>query len=260
MLERLKNIQINSFWLKQIAIIGMLLQHAGFIFKPYLPFWAQCLLYIPGGLTFPIMAYLVTEGYRKTSNLKRYVLRMLVFAVITQGIYMWALQVYMLNILFTLVIGIGVLWMYDHMKNRKLFYLYLIVISFFSMVCDWPIVGVLLIFFMYMIKGNEQRVIWPILGVVTVMFAANLLNIYGEYNVLYSLVENLSVDSLFVDRLPDILFYVGSLLAIPLLLFYNGERGTQMKYFFYIFYPAHLLVLAILRGVIFGAWGFPTLF
>ena len=64
---------LSSFVLKVVAIVGMTCNHAAYVFAGHLPFVGECVLFAVGGVTFPVMAYLLVEGYRHTSNVKRYV-------------------------------------------------------------------------------------------------------------------------------------------------------------------------------------------
>ena len=70
---------LDAYKLKWIAIIGMILNHVAIALREVVPFGLQFPLYAVGGLTFPIMAFFVVEGYRHTSNLKRYMLRIFIF-------------------------------------------------------------------------------------------------------------------------------------------------------------------------------------
>ena len=45
-----------------------------------------------------------------------------------------------------------------------------------------------------------------------------------------------------------------ALIAFIPLWFYNGEKGKGWRYMFYVFYPLHILILAIVRNNIFGMW------
>jgi len=65
-------LSLEAYKLKWIAIIGMPLNHMVFALWEILPMWLKFPLFAAGGVTFPIMAYFVVEGYRHTSNLKRY--------------------------------------------------------------------------------------------------------------------------------------------------------------------------------------------
>ena len=113
---------VSSFTLKVVAIVGMTFNHACYIFYPYLPAEALLLLFGFGGLTFPIMAFLLVEGYHHTSNIKRYAGRLLAFALVSQVPYGLFLA-HNLNVLFTLLIGLGILYLYDTMESRGGFWL-----------------------------------------------------------------------------------------------------------------------------------------
>lgn len=79
---RAHGIAFTSNQLKLIAIIAMLIDHCVIVFVPHI-YAAYQILRIPGKLTAPIMCYLIAEGYYHTSNLRRYMIRLLVMAVIS---------------------------------------------------------------------------------------------------------------------------------------------------------------------------------
>ena len=74
----------TAFPLKVLAIAGMTCNHACYIYWDYLPPGILCALFALGGLTFPIMAFLLVEGYRHTSSVRRYGRRLLAFALVAQ--------------------------------------------------------------------------------------------------------------------------------------------------------------------------------
>lgn len=69
---------ISAFWLKLLAIAAMTVDHIGYLFYPGVS-WMRMV----GRLTFPIMAFLIAEGYRHTHDLRRYETRLFVFALIS---------------------------------------------------------------------------------------------------------------------------------------------------------------------------------
>ena len=78
------NKKLNAFHLKIIAIIAMTINHLGQNLAPkFNPLWWEFTYQFIGKLTFPIMAYLLIEGYRHTKRFKNYVLRLALFAVIS---------------------------------------------------------------------------------------------------------------------------------------------------------------------------------
>lgn len=229
---------VSSFTLKVVAIVGMTFNHACYIFYPYLPLEALMLFGL-GGLTFPIMAFLLVEGYRHTSNIKRYASRLFVFALISQVPYSLFLAP-SLNVLFTLLIGLGILYLYDRMKNRVAFWLIAAALTAASSISDWGILGPAMILMMRAIPNRRTRIIFPLLLPILgdgLPFLSDLLTTYD------------------VELLPFALYpLVGCTATIPLLLAYNGSRGRPMKWLFYAYYPAHILVLGLAKGLLLNDW------
>ncbi len=229
---------VSSFTLKIVAIIGMTCNHASHIFAAHLPFGLYTVCFSLGGLTFPIMAFLVVEGYRHTSSLKKYALRLFVFALISQIPYYVFLGGEG-NVLFTLLVGLGVLYCYDRLENKLLFFLVFLAAVFGSMIFDWGSIGIVMIFLFYVLKGRYASKIVPLLIPVLVMGPAVLASSldFGPYT-----------------SLPDILYLsIGLVVTTALLLGYKGRRGRPLKYFFYFYYPLHILALGLLQVLFFGA-------
>ncbi|MFN2363319.1 MAG: TraX family protein, partial [Halarsenatibacteraceae bacterium] len=70
---------MSSFQIKMVAITTMLIDHIGSIIFP-----EYIILRVIGRLAFPLFAFLITEGYRHTSNINRYLVRLSIFALISQ--------------------------------------------------------------------------------------------------------------------------------------------------------------------------------
>jgi hypothetical protein len=99
--------------LKLLALATMLVDHIGYMYFPN-----EMLFRIIGRLAFPIFAYQIALGYSRTSNLKKYVLRLSLFALITQVPYSFfspemKFNPLHFNVLFTFLVGIGMLYAYD---------------------------------------------------------------------------------------------------------------------------------------------------
>lgn len=111
-----KILQRNAYrndLLKLLAIVTMLVDHIGYMYFPN-----EILFRIIGRLAFPIFAYQIAIGYSKTSNLKKYVFRLSLFALITQLPYSFfspdiKFNPIHFNVLFTFVAAIGLLYVYD---------------------------------------------------------------------------------------------------------------------------------------------------
>lgn len=228
---------ITSFSLKLIAIAGMTCNHMAWIFADQLPFPLLCVLEGAGGLTFPIMAFLLTEGWKHTSNIAKYEIRLAVFAVISQIPYSMFLGM-QCNVLITLLLGLFLLHLHDVLKNRILWGIAVAAGILVSSICDWGIIGIAMILIAAFMSTQRQRALCPaILPMLGFGIPALLEMISGS-----------------TSALPALLYALGNGIAGLLLCTYRGKRGRPLKWFFYAYYPAHIAVLGIAHGVITGIW------
>lgn len=203
---------LDSFQLKCIAIVSMALDHTGAVLYPS-QIWLRCL----GRIAFPIFCFLIVEGFFHTHDVRRYMGRLGVFALISEIPYDLAFRGVPLeyahqNVFFTLLIGIGMMVLLERNREWPVKAVILLLAMWLAVLIrsDYNFRGVLLIFVFYIF--HESRWLAVTAG--------------GFWNFLYQGVTQ----------------KYGVLSVLPLAL-YNGERGRKMKYFFYIFYPAHLLLL-----------------
>lgn len=207
------NIQcLDSFQLKCIAIVSMALDHTGAVLYPS-QIWLRCL----GRIAFPIFCFLIVEGFFHTHDVRWYMGRLGVFALISEIPYDLAFRGVPLeyahqNVFFTLLIGIGMMILLERNREWPVKAVILLLAMWLAVLIrsDYNFRGVLLIFVFYIF--HESRWLAVTAG--------------GLWNFLYQ----------------GVIQKYGVLSVLPLAL-YNGERGRKMKYFFYIFYPAHLLLL-----------------
>ncbi len=232
----------TSFDLKIVAIACMTFDHAAFVFIDVFPFWVVCLMMAVGGATFPLMAFQLVEGYHHTSNLKRYCLRLGAFALVAQipyGLFLSA----NLNILFTLLIGLVVLYLDDRVQNRAAALGCLAAGCLLSIFCDWAVIGVALI---YMFKKFPEQ------GGAHRATACAACLFSGLCTALPAVGDMVAMATL--TQLPFALFgIVGSFIAFEMIARYDGRRGRPLKYFFYVYYPGHIAVLGCLYLLLFGA-------
>ncbi len=215
-----RSMGLNSFQLKWIAIATMLIDHVGAVLFPY-----EMGFRIIGRISFPIFCFLLAEGFFHTKDVKRYMLRLFIFALISEVPYDLAFRGEIWyqerqNVFFTLFLGVFLLYL---MKMSSGFLLKFgeafFVMYMAEFLCtDYGGRGILLILIYYVLREKK--------GINVCAGAAwNLL--YG-----WRMIQNYGM------------------LAAPFLALYNGKRGPKLKYFFYVFYPAHLLVLYYLKGVL----------
>lgn len=214
---------MSNFVLKIIAVISMLIDHSG-----YLIFNGFSFMNYIGRLSFPIFAFLITEGYIHTSNLKRYFSRLLIFAFISQIPYILLFpNPFTLNILFTLALGLLALTVYDKSKNKLLGILFVIFSAILAQLlhCDYGWFGIATIYIFYIFKNKKIYM--------------NMFFVFTTFiNYLYYFAKTLRIEYLLI-----FLFCTLSLIPINL---YNGKKGKNIKYFLYIFYPLHLIVLYLI--------------
>ena len=218
--------KLDGFTLKLIAIAAMTVDHIAVIFFPT-ELWMRLI----GRLTMPIMAFFIAEGYKYTRSVKRYVSRILLFAAISQIPFMLAFNSTSFNVMFTLTIAILIVLIEQSRLPKHLRLLLSLSLLCLSIFCDWPLFGVLYVLVFFRYRGNFKR------QAIAFTFTV-LVQLFS-----YSLTSIASKDYSFIVE-------AGTLGALPLLSLYSGKKGEGPRYLFYIFYPAHLAVLALLGYLI----------
>lgn len=226
---------LTSSWLKIIAIAAMALDHAALIFIGPEPGVLRCI----GRIAFPIFAYMIAEGARRTSDSIRYLVRLFVFALISEIPYDLATKNSILefssqNVFFTLALGLISIEFYNFLKNKNLGFLAIITTLLLAAAAgfiksDYGAMGVICctLLYFYSDKSTPEKIIGSAVSITLLMFA----------------ITGFSLDKIFI--IPSEKWALFAL--IPIML-YNGEKGLKInKYFFYAFYPAHLLLFAALK-------------
>jgi len=272
----MRTLSFNAYTLKWIAVIGMISNHIAIGLAPVLPLAPLLILYAAGGLTYVIMAYFVVEGYKHTSSLKKYIGRLFIFGLIAQAFHPIVLGVtdvlgtgFFLNIMFTIILSLFILLMYDKIKIRFLFWLLFVLACIASMFMDLFFVGILVPFLYYSIKKESRKRTLPgiVAGIIFASFgllSAIMPLIYlttGEFSTeIHTMVDmtGMTVELMVVTPF----FAIGCFLGSILIRNYNGERGKPAKWLFYVAYPLHLAIIAgiaVLAGVAtFNLFGFIT--
>lgn len=229
-----RNLPLSGARLKHIAMATMFLDHLDktvvFEFLQRDPGCVPLQIFsyfceIVGRFAFPIFCFLLIEGFFHTRNRGKYLANLLLFAIISEipfdlcfnGVpFLWQSQ----NVFFTLALGLCLIWATDEMKRRikwwfipGLFFFLLACILAMLLSTDYEYFGIAVIFLWYLLHRHP-------------LFAslAAFLPLYKTFWALPGfLLTNL----------------------------YNGQRGKQYKWLNYWFYPAHLLLLALLRHLLF---------
>jgi len=169
-------------------------------------------LNIIGRTAFPIFAFSLSEGYAHTRNLKKYLVRLFLFATVMQIPEIIFNLNYPMNIFFTLFTGLLIISIY-HSDKINIF----IKTVFITVLC-------------YIAHRLEFD--YGIYGILTIMIFhfLNLIN----YTDIFNMAHN-QIYSVFA--------------LIPIFL-YNGRKGRNMKYLFYLFYPLHFIIIEMIKYTI----------
>lgn len=240
------NMQIlNRDIIKYIAVFAMLLNHIARIFLPTGSAPAFALEFI-GYFTTPTMCYFLVEGYRYTGSKKRYGQRLLFFAVISQIPFSLVFQFNNLNMIYTLLCCFLILVVREKVQDQFLQRVLSISLTLATMVADWALIAPVFTI-LFHDSGGEKRGL-----------ARGYIMGYAFYA--FVMTQSYMVESGYAIQkavLLGLLSGTGIIAsAVVILLFYNGKRArrgrTFSKWFFYIFYPGHLLVLYLLKGYVAG--------
>lgn len=233
------DIGISGAKLKRIAIISMTIDHLGafvlgkYLFHPNIYFTmvensADLFEFLKdvyeisrmiGRLAFPIYCFLLVEGFFHTKDIRKYALHLFLFALISEIPFDLALSGSWIffrdqNVFFTLFLGLCLMYVLEYVENFFLKYplsaMFFLIAYYFNPDYSW--LGLLLILVLYTTEGNRR--LQCILGALCVTW-----------------------------ELPAVFAFVP-------IYFYNGTRGNQNKYFFYLYYPLHLLLFHLFYRLI----------
>lgn len=208
---------MTGFQLKLLAMLAMTADHIGAVFFPEIP-----LLRWIGRLAMPVLCFFIGEGLRHTRSPRRYLLRLTGFALLSELPFDLAfyggIERGHQNVYFTLALGLLALWAIQSRDMEGWLLALTAALAAELLGCDYGMYGVLLILLLdrFHRARSEQ------------LAGAALLN--------------LAFFGLQTQTL--------SLIALPLLWLYNGKRGRDDRRLSYLYYPAHLCVLGILRFVL----------
>ena len=238
---------LSAAALQMIAMGTMLLDHIWGVGLAR-PDWLTCV----GRIAFPIYCFLAVEGYFHTGNFHRYLLRMLCFALIAEipfnlmvtGSWFYPLAQ---NVMWTLLLGLLGIHLME--RARKKGWLVWLAASAAVAAGGWLLgnlaftdyhgAGVLTVYVFYFFRGRKW---WCLAGQLLGMLVIHTHMLKGYY-------YNIELFGLHLELGRQAL----ALAALPLLWLYRGEQGIRSKsfqYFRYAFYPAHMLLLWLLRTLL----------
>lgn len=220
---RVSRVELSGNVIKTVAIVAMLIDHIAWSFVPTYTVLGQ-MMHVFGRITAPLMCFMITEGYAHTHSIDRYFKRLFIFAILSDLPFMiFERSNQRHNVIFTLLFGLWLIWLWDNSKNRILKAVFAVLVCWiaFYFNSDWSFIGVLFCLAFWIFRGE---------------FLYQALTVVG-----FSIIAALQYGQA---------FQLGMILCLPFLYFYNGQRGGGSKWLFYAFYPAHLAVLGFLRGIL----------
>ena len=238
-------IETTSMSLHIMAMIFMLCDHLWGTIVPSND-WLTCI----GRLTFPIYAFMIVEGYFHTKNLKKYVCRLLVFAILSEIPFNLALgssafYPFHQNVLWSFLISIGLIHLNEKAKKTQKIWIRIgtgiltillgTIIGIVTMV-DYYHAGILMVLVFYFFRGRKW---WNYIGQFLCLWYINTVVLGG-----FGYEIQLLGQTHFLHRQGLALFAL-----IPIWL-YRGKQGYHSKalqYTYYVFYPVHLLILGLIK-------------
>jgi len=235
---------VTSYALHVIAMLLMLGDHLWATIFPYME-WLTCI----GRIAFPLFAFLITEGYVHTRNFKKYLLRLFVFAIISEIPFdflygsTWFYPFHQ-NVLWTFLLALLFMKGMDKIREKFGFMLSSLLCAILTLLAyivgtvtmvDYYGVGVLTVLLFYFTKKDTP------------------LNLFLQFLGMYFLHVTMLGGYYYDVELFGIHFEIVqqglAVLALPLIWLYKGEQGYHEKwfqYFCYAFYPLHLILLYII--------------
>ncbi|MCJ7688602.1 MAG: conjugal transfer protein TraX [Clostridiaceae bacterium] len=240
---------MTTSMLKVIAVLLMLIDHTGAVIFP-----DTIILRLIGRLSFPIFSYLIVVGYTKTKSFSKYLTRLIIFAGLSQIPFSLAFGDQSsinsfsdffnffiggsdphLNVFFTLALGLLAIRTWDKEESElvKIFTVLSLAIIANVFHTDYNMYGIAMILAFYIYRDNKIKTVIS-QTIVYILFDASRILFY-------------------VYKFPSITLEIAwfsqalSLLALIFIFKYNHKKGKDLKYFFYAFYPLHLLVLGLIR-------------
>lgn len=220
---------IDGTVLKLIAMVTMLIDHIGDIFFPE-TMWLRFI----GRIAMPVFAFFIAEGYSYTHDRKKYLLRLGIFAVISElpfdFTFTRGITLTHQNIMLTFFLAVLALLLWDRITQAEgktpvlkilAGCIVIMAISILALLlsADYSFFGILSVWIFYLLRKKPH---W--------------LRSLGGVG--------------FLAVTQTVGYHLGIGLSLIPLLLYNGKKGKGLKWLFYVFYPGHLLVLFLIYRLI----------
>lgn len=254
---------LTATQLKYLAAVFMVIDHIGMLFTPLAPvFPADDLRYYAfrylGRLAFPIFAYFVAEGCRHTHNYPAYLKRLFLFALLTQlplVIFLPGGGRSIVVTFFLAALGIG---FWENLRQQGRVFpaagaLILCVLAAQPLQGDYGWLGAATVAAVYLAGTDRRRQLITLGGCLALHYL--FVPLWSYWGPALTLLPSGGWAAFLLEaegRLPyfqdfylpySLLMTAFACLTLPLLARYDGRRGNGSRWFFYWFYPGHLIVL-----------------
>ena len=223
---------LSGNMLKVVAAISMTIDHIGMQMFPNVDIFR-----VIGRIAFPIFAYMLAEGCKYTKNRGKHLGLLVVIAIICQAVFTYITGSYYQSILVTFSLSVCMIYSMEYALSKQT--VLSSTLPVLVMACVFVLTDVLPIVF----KDTDYAIDYGFVGVMVPVL------IYMGRDRMQKLMHTaigLTILSLISGG-----FQWVCLMALPLLALYNGKRGKlKMKYFFYIYYPAHLVAIFLISSFI----------
>lgn len=207
-----KIVNRRAEFIKLLAVLFMVIDHVGlFFFNDYWVFRAI------GRLAFPLFAYQIAQGCLYTSNMEKYILRLFIFACISQVPYVLLFGTLSFNIIFNFLMAVILIYAVNHKK-----YILVPFALIFAWMSSYGLYGVAIVLIFYFFE-SRVRLIVPAFILATLIYIVDTL----------ALLQIFAVLALFVLYVP-----------------YKMPSVKLNKYVFYWFYPVHIILIWVMTLIL----------
>lgn len=219
--------------LKLIALVAMFADHFTWLLLPGANESPLAIgMHLFGRLTAPIMWYFIAEGMIHTRNRERYLLRLLVFGLVSMGAYQFAFGIPMLGAILPLFSGAAMVYLLDKVENRFVAVVAIVALYVLTQNGDFGVVAPLAILRMAQRDTKKSKLIELAFAMIAYLIFRSWMN-WG--------------DSMAYNLMP-----FGMLLALPVIGLYDGRPQPRKTDLFYYAYPAHLIIIGFIRLGLYG--------
>ena len=220
--------KMNATEIKKIAIVAMTIDHIAWILLNDM--LCSYIMHVIGRITAPIMWFFIAEGCYYTRDWKKYFIRMMGFAVVSHFAYCYYEGIplcHQTSVMWPLSLSIVLIKVGNSSKlskYNKILPIILLILG--SIPSDWGVLALIMPAVLYKCRHSFK------LQAIAIVFSSIAAAFLTEAPFPYRILQLFGV------------------LSIPILANYNKERGEGNKWFFYIYYPLHLVVLGIYKRIL----------